>query len=53
MVRSVRTSVMICMTTTTDGGQAQRRLRVGADVADRAIEDVAEGQRPQRDDARA
>ena len=35
-----------------DRRQPQRRLGVGPDVGDRAVEDVGQGQRPQRDDAR-
>ena len=45
-------SEMICVVTTTIGGQSQRGSGVGPNVEGRAVEDVAQAQWSQRDDPR-
>ena len=45
-------SEMSCVDHHDDGGQSQRRPRVGPNVEGCAVEDVAQAQRPQRDDSR-
>ena len=45
-------NVMICVITTTTAVSPNVALRVGPNVDGCAVEDVAEAQRPQRDDSR-